>query len=272
MLNQLKTVLLLGLLSALVVGVGWFFGPNGMIIALIFAIVLNFISYFWSDKIVLSLYRAKEADKKQHASIYQMVSRIAHTAGIPHPKVYIIEDPSPNAFATGRNPEHGAIAYTTGILKLLTEEELAGVTAHEMAHIKNRDILVSTIAAVLGAVVAYTANIFAILMGGDEDNWLAALAIAITAPIIAMLIQLAISRTREYLADDTGASFTRKPKDLASALRKITGAVEVQPMHADRATASLFFASPFQAGKVASWFSTHPPVGERCARLEKMRV
>ncbi|HLC70875.1 MAG TPA: zinc metalloprotease HtpX [Candidatus Nanoarchaeia archaeon] len=282
--NQLKTVLLLGLLTSLFLGIGAFFGGRtGLLIGLLFALGMNFVSYWWSAKIVLWIYKAKEADTKEYAHLYTIVKEIAHTAGLPMPKVYIVETPQSNAFATGRNPEHAVVAVTTGILQLLTKEELRGVLAHEMGHVKNRDILISTIAATIAGVISYVAMIArwgAIFGGLGKDGergsgLIELLVLGIIAPLMAMIIQLAISRSREYLADETGARLVKDPEALARALEKIEKNVSQHPFQAvgsTQATAHLFIANPFKGGAWLSMFSTHPKTTERCRRLREMKV
>jgi heat shock protein HtpX len=256
-------------------------GQGGMIIAFGFAVVMNFISYWFSDKIVLSMYRAKKVEETDAPRLYSMVQRLATQAGLPGPRVYIIPDSSPNAFATGRNPENGVVAYTQGILDLLSEDELEGVTAHELAHIKNRDILTQTIAATIAGAIGMLASMAkwgAIFggMGGRDDREgggggiIGLLVMAIVAPIAAMFVQMAISRTREYAADATGAQISAKPLSLANALRKLHSGAARRPMDANPATAHMFIVNPLSGRSMMSLFSTHPPVEERIARLEAM--
>ena len=282
--NQLKTVLLLGLLTSVFLGIGAFFGgKTGLLIGLLFALGMNFVSYWWSAKIVLWMYKAKEADAKEYAHLYTIVKEIAAIAGLPMPKVYIIDTPQSNALATGRNPEHAVVAVTTGILQLLTTEELRGVLAHEMGHVKNRDILISTIAATIAGVISYVAMIArwgAIFGGlgkdGERGNGLIELIVlGIIAPLMAMIIQLAISRSREYLADETGAKLVKDPHALASALEKIEKNVAHHPFQAvgtTNATAHLFIHNPFKGKALFSLFSTHPPTHARCTRLREMKI
>ncbi len=282
--NQLKTVLLLGLLTSLFLVIGAFFGgKTGLLIGLLFALGMNFVSYWWSAKIVLWMYKAKEADAKEYAHLYTIVKEIAHIAGLPLPKVYIIDTPQSNAFTTGRNPQYAVVAVTTGILQLLTKEELRGVLAHEMGHVKNRDILISTIAATIAGVISYVAMIArwgAIFGGlgkdGERGNGLIELLVlGIIAPLMAVIIQLAISRSREYLADETGAKLVKDQHALASALEKIEKNVAHYPFQAvgsTQATAHLFIANPFKGGAWLSMFSTHPKTAERCRRLREMKV
>lgn len=279
--NHLKTVVLLGILSALLLGVSSFFGPNGLYIGLIFAIVMNVGSYFFSDKIVLAMYRAKEIKEKDDPELYKLVKETAMQAKIPMPKVYIVPSDSPNAFATGRNPKNAVVAFTNGILQLLKRDELKGVIAHEMGHIKNRDILVATIAATIASVIGYIAMmarwgaIFGGFGGRDRDggNMFELLALAILTPLIATIIQLAISRSREYMADESAAKFTKQPYSLASALEKISSGVKHNPLRlGGKSTASLFIANPFSAKGFTKLFSTHPPIDQRIKRLKSMRV
>jgi heat shock protein HtpX len=273
--NGLKTAALLGVLSAALLVIGDLVGgSSGLMIALIFAVVMNVGSYWFSDKIVLRMYNA-QAVGPEHP-LYQMTERLARSADLPMPKVYIIPDSSPNAFATGRNPQHAAVAATQGIMQILREPELEGVIAHELAHVKNRDTLISTIAATLAATIvgvarmAMYANIFG---GGRSDdreggtNPIALLAMMIVAPLAAMMIQTAISRTREYAADATGARIAGNPYGLADALRKIDAAARRVPLEANPATAHMFIMQPFLGGGLMSLFSTHPPTEKRIQAL-----
>jgi heat shock protein HtpX len=280
-INQSKTILLLGALSALLVGIGAFVGGGSFIwVFAIGAIVMNLLAYFFSDKLVLKMNRARQVSEAEEPGLHRMVAELAETAGIPKPKVYVVDDPSPNAFATGRNPKNGVVAVTTGIRSILNERELRGVLAHELAHIKNRDILIATIAAMVASAIAMIASIvkwgaiFGFGRNNDDEgsNPLALLALAIIAPIAATIIQLAISRSREYGADATGARLSGDPQALAAALAKLDRGSRRIPMHAmaTPATASLFIASPFSGRQVVSWFSTHPPIAERIRRLESM--
>lgn len=283
MSNTFKTAALLGLLTGLFVLIGGYFGGRqGMIIALLFAGVMNFGSYWFSDKIVLRLYRAQEVQETEAPDLFRIVRGLAQRAGIPMPKVYIVPNEAPNAFATGRSPQHAAVAVTNGILRLLSPEELEGVLAHELAHIQHRDTLISTIAATLAGVIVMLANMarWAALFGGiggrdEEDRGGGALGfifMAILAPIAATLIQLAISRSREYLADDGSARLTRSPGRLANALEKLEYAAERIPMNANPATSHLFIVNPLRGRSLFSLFSTHPPIEERIARLRAMRI
>ena len=280
MINQIKTVLLLGLLTGLVLGVGWLLGgQGGLAIALIFALIMNFGSYFFSDKIVLFMYRAKEAKKSDYPSLHSVVEDVAKQAGIPKPKVYIIPTQSPNAFATGRSPKHAVVACTEGILQLLGKDELKGVIAHEISHVKNRDILIMTIAATIAGVISYLANMaqYAAIFGsGDRDrdsgDILGLIILTIITPIIAVLLQLAISRSREYLADESGARTIKNPKALASALHKLEFGVKANPLRfGSAATNSLFIVNPFSARGLVNLLSTHPPLDERIRRLNQMK-
>ena len=284
--NQFKTVLLLGGLTSLLLLIGALAGGRtGMTIALIFAGGMNFVSYWWSDKIVLWMYRAKEADKKKQAKLYSIVKEIAIKAQLPMPKVYIIDTPQSNAFATGRNPAHAAVAVTSGVMQLLDEKELRAVLSHEMGHVKNRDILISTVAATIAGVISYITMMarWAAIFGGmsrDNENQgsgnvLELLLLAIIAPIMAMIIQLAITRSREYLADETGAHLSKDPLALASALEKIEKNVHNYPfarMGKTEATAHLFIANPLKASSFLELFSTHPSTENRVKRLKEMKV
>ncbi len=252
-------------------------GRQGMTFALMIAFFMNFISYFFSDKIVLMMYRAKEVTESEAPVLYRIVRRLTQKAGMPMPKVYIIPDMSPNAFATGRNPEHAAVAATEGIMQILTEEELAGVMAHELSHVLHRDILISTVAATIAGAISYLAQMaqWAMIFGGgrrrdDDGNPIAALVMMIVAPIAAMMIQLAISRAREYSADEGGAKLLGDPLALASALKKLTRGVQAMPMQTNPATSHLFIVNPLSGRGVMKLFSTHPPLEERIARLEAM--
>ena len=271
MTNTIKTALLLGLLSAVLMFLGEAFGGGqGLVFGFFFAVVMNFGSYWFSDKIVLRMYRAQEVGPGHR--LYEIVAALSQRAGLPMPKVYIIPDPSPNAFATGRNPQHAAVAATEGILRVLSEDELAGVIAHELAHVKHRDILISSIAATLAAAIMMISR-FAMFFGGgrsDEregSNPVALLATIILAPIAAMLIQAAVSRSREFAADAGGAVIAGGPQGLVNALRKIESASKAVPMHANPATAHMFIIKPFSASGFANLFSTHPPTEQRVRAL-----
>ena len=273
--NGLKTVLLLGVLSGLLLLVGEviFGGAEGLMIGFIMAAVMNFGSYWFSDKIVLAMYRAKQVDAGH--PLYRLTANLAQRAGLPMPKVYLIPDPSPNAFATGRNPEHAAVAATEGILRLLDEQELEGVIAHELAHVKHRDILISSIAATLGAAIMMTARFAMFFGGGSRDdnrgsNPIALLATMILAPVAAVLIQAFISRTREYGADAGGAQIAGNPVGLMSALRKIDAASRRVPLDANPATAHMFIVKPFSGSGLMNLFSTHPPTEKRVQALMQL--
>jgi heat shock protein HtpX len=275
--NGLKTALLLGLMSGLLLAIGEFLGgANGLMIAFIFAAVMNFGSYWFSDKIVLRMYHAQEVSPGHR--LYTIVERLSRQANLPMPKVYIIPDPSPNAFATGRNPQHAAVAATEGILKILSDNELEGVIAHELAHVKHRDILISSVAATIAAAIMMAARTaqFAAMFGGyggrGEDrergnNPIALLAMIILAPLAAMLIQMAISRSREFSADAGGAQITGNPYGLADALRKIDAVSKQVPLDANPATAHMFIVKPFSGGGLMSLFSSHPPTEARIRAL-----
>jgi heat shock protein HtpX len=273
MTSTLKTALLLGALSALLILGGRLIGgQTGLIFAFGLAVVMNVGSYWFSDKIVLRMYRAQEVG--QDHPLFRMTARLAQKAGLPMPKVYVIPDMSPNAFATGRNPSHAAVAATEGIMRILSPDELEGVIAHELAHIKHRDILISTIAATIGAAIMTLAHMgqFAAMFGGGRDregggNPIALLAMAILAPFAAMLIQAAISRQREFVADRGGALIVGSPTGLAGALRKIDATVRQVPMDANPATAHMFIMSPFAGAGLVKLFSTHPPTEERVRAL-----
>src|SRR5712691_7698280 len=270
MTNAVKTALLLGAMSALLLFLGETLGgAQGLVIGFMFAVVTNFASYWFSDKIVLAMYRATQVGPEHR--LYGIVANLAQRAGLPMPKVYIIPQPSPNAFATGRSPEHAAVAATEGILQMLTDAELEGVIAHELAHVKHRDILISSVAATLAAAIMLIAR-FAMFFGGgrrnDRDgNPIAALATIILAPLAAMLIQAAISRSREYDADAGGATIAGGPLGLVSALKKIEAASRVVPLDANPATAHMFIIKPFSLSGLTSLFNTHPPTGLRIQAL-----
>jgi heat shock protein HtpX len=276
-MNGMKTVILMTLLTLLLVwGGAAIGGQSGMFMALMMAGVMNFVSYFFSDKIVLAMYRARQVNETEAPVLYRIVRMLSQKAGMPMPKVYIIPDESPNAFATGRNPKHAAVAATEGIMRLLSEEELAGVMAHELAHVMHRDILIGTVAATLAGAISYLGHM-ALFMGGrhndDEGgNPLAGIVMMILAPIAAMLIQFAISRSREYSADEGGARLLGNPIPLAGALRKLEQGAQMIPMDAQPATAHMMIVSPFSGGGMMKLFSTHPPVAERIARLQALRV
>ena len=285
-MNGFRTTILLAMLTALVVWIGQMFGgPNGAMMALLFAGAMNFISYWFSDKIVLKMYRAQEITANDDPELFGIVQELAGRGGLPMPKVYIIPEEAPNAFATGRNPEHAAVAVTQGIRRILNKRELAGVLGHELSHVKHRDILISSIAATLAGAISYLAQMaqFAAIFGGgrsrdDEGGggggMFGLLFMMIVAPIAAMLIQMAVSRSREYMADDGGAKLSGDPLALASALRKLQMGAQNIPLDASpatqNATAHMFIVSPLSGGGFASLFSTHPAMEERIARLEAM--
>ncbi len=276
-MNSLKTVFLMTMMMVLFLIVGSALGgETGLIIAFIFSLALNFGSYWFSDKIVLKMYKAKEITREDNPRLYDSVSMLAEKAELPMPKVYIADNPTPNAFATGRNPEHGAVAVTTGILRILNQQELEGVLAHELTHIKNRDILVSTIAATLVGTITFIARMagWAMLLGGRDENAgsaLSSLVLLILSPIIAVLIQLAISRSREYMADAGGAEISGQPLALAGALNKLQSANKQIPMrNAETSSAHMFIVNPFSGKSMMKMFSTHPPVEERIKRLREI--
>ena len=279
MKNQLKTAVLMALLTALLLWIGSFFGRTGIIFAIIFVGLMNLGSYWFSDRIVLWMYRAKEAKQGDYPKLFKVVREVAKLSSMPMPRVYIIPTNSPNAFATGRNPKHAAIAATEGILKILNEEELKGVIAHEFSHISNRDILISTIVGTIAGVISYVgamARWSAILGGLRYDDRggsiLSLLILGILTPLIATLIQLAISRSREYQADETGASLVKNAKPLADALEKIEKNTDINPMRfGTTATAHLFISNPFRNASFLSLFMTHPSTKERVKRLNEMK-
>ena len=270
-MNQLKSILLLGTLTAVLIGVGAVLAPNSMPIFLIVALLMNLGAWFFSDKMVLAMSRAQPVAEGQLPHVRRMVEDLARAADIPTPRLYVMPSPQPNAFATGRNPAHGVVAVTEGILRMLDERELKGVLAHEMAHIKNRDILVASIAAAIASAITYIAHIGLFFGGGRdrEGGGAAALLMMFLAPLGATMIQLGISRQREYLADETGAYLCGDPLALASALQKMSFASGRVPLQTEPATASLFIVNPFGGGKsMLSLFSTHPPMEERIRRLQ----
>jgi heat shock protein HtpX len=277
-MNTLKTVFLMTLMMVLFIVAGYLLGgQSGMTIAFIFALIMNFGSYWFSDKIVLAIYRAKEVTRESAPKFYNMVEQLAQNANLPMPKVYIINDPTPNAFATGRNPKNAAVAATTGILQGLNNEELAGVMAHELAHVKNRDILTGTIAATLVGTITFVAHMagWAMMFGRgssrDSANGIVSLILLILAPITATLIQMAISRSREFAADAGAAKISGNPMALASALNKISRANRIKPVeHVSPASAHMFIVNPLSGGGVAKLFSTHPPVEERVKKLQEI--
>jgi len=275
-MNQLKTVLLLGILSAILVGVGGALGPNALGISIVLAVVMNVGAYFFSDRIVLAMHRAQELTPAEAPELHGTVAELAARAGIPTPRLYLINEAQPNAFATGRNPEHAVVAVTSGILEVLDRRELRGVLAHELAHVENRDILVSSIAATVAAAITSVAHAVGFFgLGSDDDGPSPAqsLLLAIVAPLAATLIQLGISRSREYGADATGAEISGDPEALARALEKLDQAAHAIPAPVQPATASLFIVNPFSATEgVLNLFSTHPSMRERIRRLRANQV
>lgn len=280
-MNTMKTFLLMGVLTIMLVFAGGLIGgKSGMTIALVMAFGMNFFSYWFSDKIVLKMYGAQPITEAEAPELYGMVRRLAQRAQLPMPKVAIINEDQPNAFATGRNPEHGTVAVTTGIMRILSREELEGVLAHELAHIKNRDILVGTIAAAIAGSISYLAQMaqFAMIFGGgrqsDDDGGspIGTIVMMIVGPIAAMLVQMAISRSREYGADAGGAQICGNPISLANALNKLQMASQQIHMQANPATAHMFIVNPLSGGALMNMFSTHPPMEERIARLKAMRM
>ncbi|MBI3755528.1 MAG: zinc metalloprotease HtpX [Deltaproteobacteria bacterium] len=277
-MNFLKTTMLLAALTAILVFAGDALGGRGgATTALVFAGIMNFGAYWFSDKIVLMMYGAKQVAEADAPELYSVTRDLAMKAGLPMPKVYIMENDTPNAFATGRNPSHAAVAATTGIMRLLSREELSGVMAHELAHIQNRDILISTISATIAGAISYLATMaqWAAMFGNSRDderggNPIALIVMMIVAPLAAMIIQMAISRSREYGADEGGARITGNPLSLANALRKLERGNNAFPMAANQATAHMFIVNPLRGGGLLKLFSTHPPVEERIKRLEAM--
>lgn len=277
-MNTLKTVFLMTLMMVLFIFVGDLLGGrSGMTVAFMFALVMNFGSYWFSDKVVLAMYKAKEVNAESAPKLYGLVEELSQRASLPMPRVYVIENPTPNAFATGRDPQHAAVAVTTGILKILNTEELAGVIGHELAHVKHRDILIGTIAATFVGTITFVANMasWAMMFGrgnsDDDDNGLASLFLMIVAPIAATLLQLAISRSREFVADEGGAEISGVPLALASALEKLSMQNQMQPIvDAKPATAHMFIVNPLRGGGLMKLFSTHPSMEERVARLREL--
>jgi heat shock protein HtpX len=279
-MNQFKTFLLMLVLTGLFILVGTAIGGrNGAIYAFIFAALMNFFAYWFSDKIVLRMYRAQPVTQSEAPELYQIVAELVNKASLPMPKVYIVENDTPNAFATGRNPEHAAVAVTSGILGILSKEELMGVIGHELSHVQHRDILISSIAATIAGAISMLASmarwgaIFGVGRSSDDEggggNILFVLLFTMVASVAAMLIQMAISRSREYLADEGGAHLSN-PLSLAKALGKLETAAQRIPMDANPSTAHMFIVNPLRGGGVLSLFSTHPPIEERIARLEEM--
>lgn len=281
-MNSFRTALLLGALTGLLMLIGGYFGGRGgVVLAFVFAMVMNFGSYWFSDKIVLRMYRAQEVTEAQAPELYHMVKNLALKAALPMPRVYIVPGDTPNAFATGRNEQHAVVAVTEGILRILNRDELEGVIAHELTHIKNRDILIGSIAATLAGAIVMLANMaqWAAIFGGagrDDDEGgggiIGLIAMAILAPIAATIIQMAVSRSREYMADDGGAKVSGKPYGLAGALEKLSRASQAVPMEANPSTAHMFIVNPLTGRSLMSLFSTHPPIEERIARLRGMKI
>ncbi|MEW6511971.1 MAG: zinc metalloprotease HtpX [Bacteroidota bacterium] len=279
-MNTTKTFLLMALLTVLLVVVGnWIGGQGGMMFAFLIAVAMNFGSYWFSDKIILKMYHARELTPADQPALTQTVQDLAGRAGLPMPKLYLIPGDQPNAFATGRNPEHAAIAVTEGILRTLSQDELRGVLSHELAHVKHRDILIGTVAATMAGAISMIANMaqWALIFGGgrgsddrDGGSPIGGLVMIIVAPLAALLIQMAISRSREFLADEGGAQMSGNPLSLANALRKLQLKSQQIPMQASPATAHMFIVNPLHGGGLMSLFSTHPPMEERIARLEAM--
>ena len=281
MSNVFKTAILLALLTAMLVLLdGAVGGRQGMLVAFFIALIMNFVSYWWSDKIVLRMYGAQEISEAQAPGLYAMVHRLASKAGIPMPRVYLIPSDQPNAFATGRNPEHAVVAVTEGIMRILDDDELEGVLAHEISHVTNRDVLIGTIAATLAGAITYLAHMaqWAAFFGGgrrDDDDApspIVMILMAVVAPLAAMLVQLAVSRSREFGADASGARLAGRTWGLSKALEKLDMAAHQVPMQANPATAHMFIVNPLTGASFSRLFSTHPPTEERIARLRAMRI
>ncbi len=276
-MNMVKTTLLLGILTGIFLAIGYSLGgERGMLAALVMAGLMNFVSFFWSDKIVLKAYRAQPVTQAQAPQLYAIVERLARKAEIPMPALYVLPDPALNAFATGRSPKHAAVAATEGILRALNPEELEGVLAHELSHVLNRDTLISTIAATIAGAISYIAHFGLYFGGGGRDdnrggNPLVAIATMILAPIAALMVQMAVSRSREYNADQSGARLVGYPQGLMAALRKLQAASTQRPLQgATQATAHLFIVNPLRGRSLMGLFSTHPPLEERIERLSKL--
>jgi len=271
-MNTLKLILLISMLSGLLMIVGYLVARKaGVIIALVIAAVMNFGSYWFSDSIVLRMYHARPVDRIEAPLLYDAVESLAAKAGIPMPKLYVIPTQTPNAFATGRNENHSAVAVTAGLLNLMNKDEIEGVVAHELSHIKHKDILISTMAATIASAVVLLSRWSVFFGSGDDGAAVRAVAVAIVAPVAATLVQMAISRSREYEADAGSARITGNPEALANALMKLSSAAQQAPLDANPATAHMFIVNPLSAGTVMSWFSTHPPVEKRVARLLAMK-
>lgn len=279
-MNAFKTAFLMAVMMIIFMLVGQLIGgQSGLMIAFGLSLLLNFGSYWFSDKIVLTMYHAQEATRNEYPQLYEIIERLSGKAGLPMPKVYVMDNPTPNAFATGRNPQNAAVAVTNSIMKILNKDELEGVIAHELTHIKNRDILIGTIAATLVGTISMIANMakWAMIFGGGRDNdddrgsGIGDLVLIILAPIIAMLIQMAISRRREYMADEGGAQISGKPLGLAGALDKLSRASELLPMaNAGASSAHMFIVNPLNGRSMMRWFSTHPPIEERIEILKEI--
>jgi heat shock protein HtpX len=281
MTNSLKTIMLMALMMGLLLFLGdWIGGQQGLFMAFLFSLLMNFGMYWFSSKIVLMTYHAKEVTEAESPRLYGIVQRLAAQAQLPMPKVYIVLGDTPNAFATGRNPEHAAVAATEGILRMLSDDELEGVIAHELAHVKHRDILIATLVAAMAGTITFVARMamYATIFGGgsrnrEDSNPFGQILLIILAPIAAMLIQFAVSRSREYAADEGGAQISQRPMSLANALRKLEKGVEQIPMqNAGTATAHMFIVNPLFGGGITKLFSTHPPTEERIARLERLAM
>lgn len=278
--NQFKTVILLGLLTGILLWIGSFWGQNGLMFALIFSIIMNFGAYWFSDKIALAIYRAKPVTEKEAPKLYKIVREVAHLANIPMPRVYVIPTNAPNMFATGRNPKHAAVAATQGILDLLNEDEIKGVVSHEISHIRNKDILIQSVAATIAGVISFIAMMarWGAIFGGyggrdRRGGGMELLILAILTPILATIIRLAISRSREYLADESGAKLLHSGFGLASALEKLEKGVQhmpLRPTSATQTTAHMMIVNPFRGRGIVKIFLTHPPVHERVKRLRSM--
>jgi heat shock protein HtpX len=280
-MNTIKTIALMVGLTVLLVAVGGIWGRNGMMLFFVIAMVMNLVNYWFSDKIVLAMYGAKEVTDREAPMLYSVTRELASRGQMPMPKVYVIPSGGLNAFATGRNPKHAAVAATEGLVQALNREELTGVMAHELSHVHNRDILIGTIAAAIAGAISMIANIaqWGMIFGGfggrrddDRGGGLSTILMIILAPIAALLIQMAISRSREYQADASGARLSGNPRALASALRKLQLGTVRAPMEANPATAHMFIVNPLRGGSIRNWFSTHPPMEERIARLESMII
>ena len=279
--NQIKTVLLLGILTAILLFIGSFFGRTGLTVAIVIVLGMNLVSFFFSHKIVLAMYKAKEIKREENPELHNIVEELARDAGLPKPKVYLVPSQNANAFATGPSPKKAVIAVTAGLLKLLNKDELKGVIAHEMGHNKNRDILIATVAATIAGVISYVAMMarWAAIFGGfggrdnqGGNNIFGFLVLAILAPILALIIRLAISRSREYMADETGARLAHSPNGLISALEKLHADAKVHPMKmGSEVTSHLFIVNPFKGGFV-NLFSTHPDVKSRISKLKELRI